>query len=199
MGQTKYEIIVVGASAGGIEATKKFLAPLPTDFPLPIVIIQHMDQEADNVFLAQLLMESCPLKVKEVSEKESIRPGIVYITPPNYHLLIEEDKTFSLSVDPKVNWARPSIDVLFESAADVYGDTLIGIIMTGASSDGGNGLKKIKEHGGLTIVQDPKEAYSDFMPKTAIERTQVDYILHIKDISQLIINLSNNKQTGTPK
>src|SRR5690606_35205527 len=116
-----------------------------------------------------ILDSMCFLRVKEADEKEKIKPGCVYIAPPNYHLLIEKNETFSLSIDEKVNYARPSIDVLFDSAAYVYYDQLIGVVMTGANHDGAMGLKKIKENGGMTIVQDPETAISRFMPEAAIQ------------------------------
>jgi len=116
-------------------------------------------------------------------------PGKIYIAPPNYHLLVEEDKTLSLSTNKHVNFARPSIDVLFETAADVFGEKLVGIILTGANEDGSRGLKKIKESGGLTIVQDPDTAAVDTMPKAAIASTKVDYILPLENIGPFICSL----------
>ena len=113
-------------------------------------------------------------------DKEAIKPANVYFAPPNYHLLINDDKTFSLSIDDKVNYARPSIDVLFESAVDVYAPWLVGVILTGANNDGAQGLRLIKERGGLAIVQDPQTAESAYMPKAALEATQVDYVLPLR-------------------
>lgn len=187
----KYRAVVIGASAGGIHAIKAIIMALPGNFHLPIIIVQHISPLSDNYWIT--LMDSLSaLTVKEADEKEKIRKGTIYITPPNYHLLIERDETFSLSIDPKVNYARPSIDVLFESAADVYKDHLIGVILTGANSDGANGLRRIKEYGGLAIVQDPATAESASMPAAAIAATQVDYILPLEEIVDVLITLDQS-------
>lgn len=187
----KYRAVVIGASAGGIHAIKAIIMALPGNFHLPIIIVQHISPLSDNYWIT--LMDSLSaLTVKEADEKEKIRKGTIYITPPNYHLLIERDETFSLSIDPKVNYARPSIDVLFESAADVYKDQLIGVILTGANSDGANGLRRIKEYGGLAIVQDPATAESASMPTAAIAATQVDYILPLEEIIDILITLDQS-------
>jgi two-component system chemotaxis response regulator CheB len=132
------------------------------------------------------------LKVKEADEKERPANGMAYIAPPNYHLLFENDQSFTLTVDERVNYARPSIDVLFETAAEAYKDTLIGIILTGANTDGSRGLKKIKDFGGLTIVQDPATAESDSMPRAAILTTQVDHVLPIEEIAEFLNSLVEN-------
>lgn len=177
----RYEAVVIGVSAGGLKALSTICSFLPADFPLSIIVVQHMHPNSDN-FLAHHLNEICPVKVKQADEKERIESGVIYIAPPNYHLLIEEDKAFSLTVDAPVNFARPSIDVLFESAADVYGGYLIGIILTGANDDGSRGLKKIKESGGLTIVQDPKTAEAAAMPQAARAAAKPDHVLPLEEI-----------------
>jgi two-component system chemotaxis response regulator CheB len=141
---------------------------------------------SDSTWIS-ILNHNSRLTVKEADEKEPIEKGTVYIAPPNYHLLVEKDRTFSLTVDERVNFARPSINVLFETAAEAYQDKLIGIILTGSSDDGTNGLIKIKEKGGLVIAQDPATAESPFMPAAAIARVNVDYILPLKGISSLLI------------
>ncbi|MBU2520720.1 MAG: chemotaxis protein CheB [Proteobacteria bacterium] len=184
----KYEAIVIGVSSGGMITLDKILRHLPSDFALSIIIVQHQHPESDD-FLARFLDARCSLTVKEADEKEIIMPGKIYIAPPNYHLLAEKDKTLSLSTNKHVNFARPSIDVLFESAADVFGEKLVGIILTGANEDGSRGLKKIKESGGLTIVQDPDTAAVDTMPKAAIASTKVDYILPLENIGPFICSL----------
>lgn len=184
----KYRAVVIGASAGGIHAIRAIIMALPSNFHLPVIIVQHISPLSDNYWIT--LMDSLgALTVKEADEKEKIKKGTIYITPPNYHLLIERDETFSLSIDPKVNYARPSIDVLFESAADVYKDRLVGVILTGANRDGANGLRRIKEYGGLAIVQDPATAESASMPAAAIAATQVDYILPLEEIIDVLITL----------
>jgi two-component system chemotaxis response regulator CheB len=147
--------------------------------------------------LIEILNDKSNITIKEADEKEKIEKRTVYIAPPNYHLMIERNKTFSLSIDELVNYARPSIDVLFESAANAYKNKLIGVILTGSNSDGTAGLKKIKEYGGLTIVQDPKTAESAYMPASAIAAIKPDYILSLEDIINLLIKTDkqNNSQS----
>jgi len=186
----KYKAIVIGVSSGGMHAMKVMFSLLPKNFNTPVIIVQHMGASSDNQ-LINILNEKSNLSIKETDEKEKIENGKVYIAAPNYHLMIERDKTFSLTVDEPVNYARPSIDVLFESAADAYKDKLIGVILTGSSSDGTAGLKKIKENGGLTIAQDPKTAESAYMPATAIAVVQVDFILSLEEIIKLLIKIDN--------
>ncbi|WP_395050339.1 chemotaxis protein CheB [Flavobacterium sp.] len=189
----KYEAIVIGVSSGGMNAMKVIFSLLPKNFNTPIIIVQHMGARSDSQ-LIKLLNNQSNVSIKEADEKEKIENGKVYIAPPNYHLMIERDKTLSLSVDERVNYARPSIDVLFESAADVYKDKLIGVILTGSSSDGSLGLKKIKEFGGLTIAQDPKTAESAYMPASAIAVVPMDFILSLEEIIKLLIKIDNQKQ-----
>jgi two-component system chemotaxis response regulator CheB len=184
----KYEAIVIGVSSGGMMTLNTILRHLPSDFALSIIIVQHQHPESDD-FIAKFLDARCSLTVKQAEEKEIIMPGKIYIAPPNYHLLVEEDKTFSLSINKHVHFARPSIDVLFETAADAFGEKLVGIILTGANQDGSHGLKKIKESGGLTIVQDPDTAEVATMPEAAIASTKVDYILPLENIGPFICTL----------
>lgn len=183
--QQAYKAIVIGVSVGGMQTLSTILPELPKEFSLPIIVVQHI-REGFKGGLSELLNRKSNMPVKEADEKELIRPGIVYLAPAGYHLLIEEDGTFALSIDPRVNYARPSIDVLFESAAYVYEHGLIGVILTGANSDGSQGLKKIKQYGGLTIVQDPVTAIADCMPLMAIEATEVDYVLRLEDIGPFL-------------
>ena len=186
-----YKVIVIGTSAGGLSALLRMLTPLPGDFHLPIIIVQHLHPTQDSTFIEHF-NDKCLLTVKEANEKETVQPKNIYFAPPNYHLLIEQDKTFSLSTDEKVNFSRPSIDVLFESATDVYASELIGIVLTGASDDGARGLKLIKENKGLIIVQDPDTAESPFMPRAAIKMVETDYILPLEGITDLLIKISKN-------
>lgn len=183
-----YKAVVIGASAGGIEALGKILTKLPSNFSVPILIVQHLSPDSDG-YMARRFNELCGLIVKEVDEKEKALPGTVYIAPPNYHFLVELDETLSLTIDEKVNYARPSIDVLFESAADAYGDKLIGVVLTGANRDGSKGLKKITGNGGLAIVQDPYTAVASSMPKAAIKIANVDYVLTVDEITTKLIEL----------
>jgi two-component system chemotaxis response regulator CheB len=185
---TRYQIIVIGGSAGAMAALTKLLPVFPAGYPLPIVIAQHLHPWQDDYHLEHF-GDQCALTVKEAADKESIEAGTIYFAPPNYHLLINDDKTFSLSVDDKVNYARPSIDVLFESAVDVYAPWLVGVILTGANNDGAEGLRLIKENGGLAIVQDPQTAESAYMPKAALAATKVDYVLPLPEISKLLLEI----------
>ena len=184
-----YEAIVIGASAGGMKAIQAVLEPLGDNFAASIVIVLHMSPKSDN-FICKFLNESCGLIVKEAEEKEKIEGGRVYISPPNYHLLIERDRTISFTVEEKVSYSRPSIDVLFESAAEAYGSRLIGLILTGGNSDGSKGLKKIKELGGITIVQNPFTAEANLMPGSAINTVDVDYILDLEKIGYKLFELA---------
>jgi two-component system, chemotaxis family, protein-glutamate methylesterase/glutaminase len=183
-----YQIIVIGGSAGAMTALLELLPLLPAGFPLPIVIVVHLHPRQDSSHIVRLSSQ-CALTVKEADEKESLQPGTVYLAPPNYHLLIEHDRTFSLSIDERVNYSRPSIDVLFESAVQAYGSHVIGVILTGANNDGTEGLRKIKERGGLTIVQDPRTAESTYMPQAALEAMPVDHILSMPEIGKLFVKV----------
>ncbi len=165
------------------------LAPLPADFCLPILIVQHRLPAEDDL-MAFTLNASCQLKVKEAESNELIQGGCVYLAPANYHLLVEPDRSLVLSVDEKVCYSRPSIDVLFESAADVYGAGLIGVLLTGANHDGTAGLKKIKQLGGVTIAQDPATAEVDVMPNSAIRENVVDHILSLGEITSRLTELA---------
>ena len=190
-----YDAIVVGVSSGGLNAMKIMFSLLPREFSIPIVIVQHIGAQSENIWV-QLLKDKCKLEIKEADEKEIIEIGKIYIAPPNYHLLIEQDKTFTLTVDERVNYARPSIDVLFETAAEAYQNRLVGIVLTGSNNDGSKGLKRIKEYGGLTIVQQPDTAESSFMPASAIATVQPDYILPLEAIINLLIeiDIENKKE-----
>lgn len=180
-----YDAIVIGVSSGGMSALKFIFSALPANFSTPIIIVQHVSANSDNQWI-RLLNENSKLNLKEADEKELIEKGKAYFAPPNYHLMIEKDKTFSLTIEARVNFARPSIDVLFESAAEAYKEKLIGMILTGSNADGTAGLKRIKQCGGLTIAQDPKTAQSGYMPASAIAAVQVDYILPLDGIVDLL-------------
>jgi len=192
----QYEAIVIGVSSGGMNALKFISSALPADFSIPIIIVQHVSARSDNEWI-KLLNKKSNLTIKEADEKEKIETGNVYIAPANYHLMIENDKTFSLTIDEYVNFARPSIDVLFESAAEAYKDKLIGVVLTGSNNDGSKGIKRIKELGGMAIIQDPETAESPIMPASAIaaclsgrQAVQLDYILSLEKIVQLLIKIT---------
>ena len=187
-----YEAIVIGISAGGMNVMKIMATCLPADFNIPIIVVQHLSPHSNQEWIS-LLNAKSNLAIKEADEKEKIEKGHVYIAPPNYHLLIERSKTFSLSIDERVSFARPSIDVLFESAAEAYQNKLIGIILTGANNDGTNGMKRVKKYGGLTLVQEPGSAEYACMPASVITEMQVDHILPLNDILNLLIKISDNQ------
>lgn len=182
---SQYEAIVIGTSAGGPAALMEMLPMFPLGYALPVIIVQHI--HPTQVHFVSHYAQRCHLAVKEANDKEAIRPGCVYFAPSNYHLLVEDDRSFSLSVDDKVNYSRPSIDVLFESAADVYGPRLIGVILSGANNDGARGLRRIKQQGGLAVVQDPATAQSPAMPRAALELARVDYVLPLADLGKLLV------------
>ena len=182
--------MVIGSSAGGLNALKTIFKSLDRSFRIPFIIVQHISPDSEN-YLIQILNDLNRLNVKEADEKEVPRRGMAYLAPPNYHLLVEPDRSFTLTVDERVNYARPSIDVLFETAAEAYRDALIGIVLTGANNDGSKGLKKIKEFGGVTIVQDPDNAEVDSMPRAAIHTAQVDHILTLEEIAAFLNELEN--------
>lgn len=189
----KYRAVVGGVSAGGLDALQTLLADIPADFALALVFVQHLHPQQDD-FLIQHLGRVCRLPVKEAEEKEAVKGGRVYLAPANYHLLIETDRTFSLCIDEKVNYSRPSIDALFETAAEAFGEELIGLILTGASRDGAAGLRRIKEKAGLAIVQDPQTAAYPAMPLAALEETRVDHVLSLDRIGRLLCELSSTAQ-----
>lgn len=188
-----YNVIVLGASSGGMEVVKSIVTVLPGDFSLPIVIVHHLP-DSPNSGWADLLNERSQVKVKEADEKEKIEAGTVYLAPANYHLLVEADLTLTLTIDERVNYARPSIDVLFETAAESCRGELIGIVCTGANGDGAQGLRHIKQNGGLTIVQDPETAEAKSMPLAAIRIANPDFILSPKEILSLLLAIHKNRK-----
>ena len=187
-----FELIVIGTSWGGLQAIEILLSGLPKDFPLAIAIAQHRQRNAGDL-LCDLLQRHSVLPVLEVEDKVAIAPGHVYLAPADYHLLVEPGN-FALSIEAPVLYSRPSIDLLFESAADAYTDRAIGVILTGANKDGSQGLATLKRRGGLAIVQEPSEAESSSMPTAAIAATQVDYILPLTKISSCLINLADRAE-----
>ncbi|MEJ7586545.1 MAG: chemotaxis protein CheB [Ferruginibacter sp.] len=184
-----YEAIVMGVSTGGMNAMKVVFSALPGSFSLPIIIVQHIAANSDTRWI-DFLNNHSHLYIKEADEKEKIEKGKIYLAPANYHLLIESDKTFSLTISERVNFSRPSVDVLFESAAETYREKLIGIILTGANTDGTAGMKRIKQYGGLTIVQDPGTAQSRQMPASAISAVTVDHVLPLDELAGQLIKIA---------
>jgi two-component system, chemotaxis family, protein-glutamate methylesterase/glutaminase len=183
-----YELVVIGTSLGGLNAIKVLLSQLPANFPLPIVVVQHRGKDPDEE-LCQHLQQFSQLRISEADDKEKILAGRVYLAPPNYHLLVEKSGSFALSTEAPVVSARPSIDVLFDSAAVSYGNKVIAIVLTGASKDGAFGVSKIQSRGGLVIVQEPSTAESSVMPKAAIAAITVEYILPLEEIGVTLLRL----------
>jgi two-component system chemotaxis response regulator CheB len=181
------QIIVIGASLGGLNALRTLLAGLPDKLSAPVVIVQHRGAGLDDM-LAAMLQRHTALLLADAEDKEVLAAGHVYLAPADYHLLIE-DESFALSTGPAVRHSRPSIDVLFESAADVYGSRTIGVILTGANADGALGLRAIQMRGGIAVVQDPATAESIAMPTAAIAATRTDRILPIEAIPPLLVRL----------
>ncbi len=182
---------MIGASAGGKEQLVANLSRLPQDFGLSILVAQHL-HHTDGGAYAQQLDSAVPLPVLEADDKQSIQPGRVYVAPANYHLLVERTKTLALSVDERVNWCRPSVDVLFESAAGAWGDGVIGVILSGAGHDGAAGMRAIADRGGMTIVQDPASAQNPEMPRAAIEQARIHEVLPPPDIAALLLELGTD-------
>jgi two-component system chemotaxis response regulator CheB len=180
--------IVLGASAGGLRPIRELLLALPPDYPLAVIVVQHMAERSNDGWVRHL-DHLAGVRIKEAEEKEAILPGTVYLAPGNYHLLVETDRTFSLSMDERVNYARPSIDVLFGSAADAYGKALIGVVLSGGNTDGAEGLRAVKAKGGLTIVQDPATADAPSMPTAAMALSGPDHVLSPAGIRTLLMNI----------
>lgn len=180
--------IVIGASYGGMEAIKTLVKSLPSNFKIPVIIVLHIGNNTIHSYLS-LLNSKTHFTVKEAEEKEQITPRFIYFAPPNYHLQIENNFTFSLSTDEKVNFSRPSIDVLFETAAWTYKNDLLGILLTGSNSDGAAGLKTIKKYGGTTIVENPETAFAKTMPNSAVKKEEPSFILNLEDIAKKMVEL----------
>ena len=164
------QAVAIGASAGAVQALLAILPALPASFALPVLVVVHVPPDRSNV-LVPLFQSKCRITVKEAEDKEPVEKGVIYFAPSDYHMLVETDGGLALSTDEPVNYSRPSIDVLFESAADFYGDGLVGVILTGANHDGAAGLKAVADVGGLAIVENPDEAYASAMPSAALETT----------------------------
>lgn len=175
------KLVVVGTSMGGLHALETLLRGLPADFPVPLAVVQHRGVEADEL-LVPLLQHHAALPVTEANDKEPLVSGHVYVAPPDYHLLIDGGR-LALSTDERVLHARPSIDVLFESAADSYRDGVVGVVLTGASSDGTNGALRIKRCGGQVVAQDPASADAPLMPRSVIAAGVVDRVLPLDEIA----------------
>ena len=186
----KCEALLIGGSAGSLDVLLKVLPDLKSALVFPIVIVLHRKPGKESL-LTDLLNTKTNLKVKEIEEKEQLTPGIIYIAPPSYHLLIEKNKTFSLDASEKINFSRPSIDVSFTSAAEIFGRNLVAILLSGANSDGSDGLQKVHQNGGYTIVQNPDSAVARFMPEYALGHVKINSVLNPEEMASFINQLSN--------
>ena len=176
------ELVVIGASAGAIEALSVLLRQLPAACLVPIAIVVHLQRNRESM-LPQLFSQWSALPVREPLDKEAVAGGVVWVAPSDYHLLVEADRTFSLSIDPLVNFSRPSIDVLFESAAEVYGAGVLAVVLTGANADGAAGAAAVRRAGGRVAVQDPASAHSKTMPDAAIASASPELVAALPELS----------------
>jgi two-component system chemotaxis response regulator CheB len=183
-----HDIVLVGASAGGVEAVIRLVSGLPCDLPAAVFVVLHMAPHVPSV-LPQILARNTPLLVKEAGEREAIKRGTVYVAAPNLHLVVDVDVVRVID-GPKEDFHRPSIDTLFRSAALAYGPRCVGVVLTGARHDGTVGMAAIKSQGGITVVQDPSEALFPSMPLSVLQNVEVDYLASLELIPQLIINLA---------
>ncbi|WP_233248144.1 chemotaxis protein CheB [Caulobacter sp. D5] len=184
--------VVIGASAGAVQALLTILPALPASFALPVLVVVHVPPDRDNV-LVSLLQAKCRLTVKEAEDKEPLVGGTVFFAPSDYHLLVETDGTLAISTDEPVNYSRPSIDVLFESAADAFGEALVGVVLTGANHDGAAGLRAVTQAGGTAIVEDPNFAHSRAMPLAALEASPEAAIMTIDAIASYLSSLGTTR------
>jgi two-component system chemotaxis response regulator CheB len=187
--RNRIDAVVLGASAGGVEALTEILPTLPAGFRPALLIVLHLPRERPSL-LVEIYENRCALPVREADDKEPIEPGTVYFAPPDYHMLVEKSRQIALSTDEPVHYSRPSIDVLFESAADVYADRLLGIILTGASEDGAAGLHAVHRAGGVTVVQQPDSAKVPLMVVSALQRNPADFVLPLPAIAELLKGLA---------
>ena len=179
------QAIVLGASSGGVEAISFLLRRLPEDFSVPILIVVHLPPERPSR-MAEVLGARSTFDVHEAEDKEPIEPHTVYVAPPDYHLMVEVDRTIALSSDEPVHYSRPAIDVLFETAADAYGDALVGVVLTGANDDGAQGLCRLCEAGGTALVQSPEEAAAAAMPEAALKACPQAQCLSLEQIAETL-------------
>lgn len=178
--------VVIGCSTGGLHALSVILAALRPDLGAPVIAVCHRGQDDDGSLLVDLLARHSVLPVREAEERQIAAPGIVHIAPSGYHLLLEADGRFMLSTDPRVRYVRPSVDVLFESAADVHRERLLAAVLTGANDDGADGLLAVRRRGGYALVQDPDEAEAPQMPQAALKRAGADAVTTLAGIARTI-------------
>ena len=178
------DAVAIGASAGGVEVLSVLLSSLPASCRASFFIVMHIPRERPSL-LAEVFNARCALPVREAEDKEPVQPGTVYFAPPDYHLLLDRGPILALSSDEPVHFSRPSIDVLFESAADIYGERLLGLILTGANQDGAEGLAAVGRAGGRTVVQEPGSAAVPFLPEAALQVGPVDFVLSLAQLREL--------------
>ena len=181
----RIDAVVIGTSAGGIDALSTLLPALRAGSRVAVFIVIHLPRERRSL-LVEIFAPRCALPVFDATDKEPVAPGTVYFAPPDYHLLIDPGPQLALSVDEPVNYSRPSIDVLFESAADVYRERLLGIVLTGGNQDGAAGLAAVQRRGGMCVVQDPKTAQTALMPASALQSVTADFVLPLQEIAALL-------------
>lgn len=186
------QAVVIGTSAGAVQALSAILPPLPADYPLPVLVVVHVPPDRRNA-LTELFQSRCAMTVREAEDKEPLQPGVIYFAPPDYHLLVETPQLLALSTDEPVLHSRPSIDVLFESAADAFGETLVGIILTGANQDGADGLKAIGQAGGVVVVEDPASAAAAAMPEAALAAWPGARTMSLEEIGVYLRSLGNKR------
>jgi two-component system chemotaxis response regulator CheB len=187
--RVRLEAIVLGASAGAVEALSGLLPALPRDYALPLLVVVHAPADPPSI-MVELFQAKCRIIVKEAEDKEIIRAGTVYFAVPNYHLLVEPDRRLSLSSDAPVLFSRPSIDVLFESAADAYGPGLAGLVLTGASADGAQGLHAVHAAGGVALVQSPESAPAPTLPQAALTACPDATMMNLEQMTEFLQGLS---------
>jgi two-component system, chemotaxis family, protein-glutamate methylesterase/glutaminase len=186
-----FDVVLIAASAGGLSAIGRVLGMLPSDFPIPIVVVQHLDPRHRSL-MAEILGHRTPLQVEEAEDGIKLLPSTVYIAPPNEHVLVVSDGSLSLSHSELVHFVRPSADLLFESGAGAFPGRSIGVVLTGTGSDGNMGVKAIKQTGGTVIAQDPHTAEFGGMPQAALDTGCVDFILNLDEIGPALLALANN-------
>ncbi len=190
--------MVIGTSAGGLDALARLLPALPRDFPAPVAVVQHLHPAQDG-FLASYLNGVSGLRVEEARDKETLWPGVVFLAPADYHLLVESDRTLALSTDEKVHHSRPSIDVLFTSAAEAFGPGVVAVVLSGASRDGASGLAAVRRLGGVAVVEDPATSQYPYMPQSALEAAGADHVLPVEAIGPLLARLAGGDADGAAR
>lgn len=191
------DIVVIGASSGGVTALLELVKTLPPDFPAPIFVVQHVAPDSPSI-LPQPLSSVSALTAKHPQDGETVAPGVIYVAPPDHHLLVEDDRVL-VTRGPKENRFRPSIDALFRSAAYTYGPRVIGVVLTGYLDDGTSGLWTVQRMGGLAVVQDPRDAQSPAMPENALQFVDADYVVPLAELGSLLVRLTTEPAPGKPR